>query len=145
MFFTFFSGQRLVSLPPLDWRMPQRIVSVRRPAPLHLQKLVEARKPRVPPSELPRGATGIDFPFSHCRLGRARLADRAYSYSPIHKANSRIVAPPSRSGAVARPTTLPCRSTHPRGHRLTTSRSSPPLTQRATAEPLPAAAQAAYR
>ena len=80
-----------MSLPPsLDWRMPQRIVSVRRPAPLHLQKLVEARKPRVPPSELPRaGATGIGFFPSPTAVSVEHGSRFAHiPYSPIHKAQN---------------------------------------------------------
>ena len=70
--------------------MPQRIVSVRRPAPLHLQKLVEARKPRVPPSELPRaGATGIGFFPSPTAVSVEHGSRFAHiPYSPIHKAQN---------------------------------------------------------
>lgn len=73
---------------PAPRARPMRIVTKRRPAPLHLQKLIEARKPRVPPSDLPRaGAAGIGFyppPTAVSVEHGSRFAH--IPHSPIHAA-----------------------------------------------------------
>lgn len=66
----------------------QRIVSTRRPPPLHLQKLIQENKPRVPPSELPRaGQKAIGF-FPASTSVSVEHGNRNFHipYSPVHGA-----------------------------------------------------------